>query len=227
MSQLSLGLIETIGLAAAVEAADAAVKSANVDLVGYEFAKGAGMTVVKLQGEVGAIKAAVAAGAQAASRVNKVVATDVIARPGVGMSALIGSSETRGTVVPAAAKAPAPVAAKAEPAPEPDPEPAAPEAAAPEVAAQSEADTAPDAAAPAPAGDAAKGASARAAAVGQEPGARHHRPGGEAGPGHGGKISAQAGAHHPLTGEGRGRSARRAIHHRTRLRSGSEDRTEQ
>lgn len=108
MSQLSLGLIETIGLAAAVEAADAAVKSANVDLVGYEFAKGAGMTVVKLQGEVGAIKAAVAAGAQAASRVNKVVATDVIARPGVGMSALIGSSETRGTVVPAAAKAPAP-----------------------------------------------------------------------------------------------------------------------
>lgn len=126
MSQLSLGLIETIGLAAAVEAADAAVKSANVDLVGYEFAKGAGMTVVKLQGEVGAIKAAVAAGAQAASRVNKVVATDVIARPGTGLSALIGSSETRGTVVPARAEAPAPVEAVADPVHEP--EPAAPEA---------------------------------------------------------------------------------------------------
>ena len=51
MSQRSLGLIETFGLLPAVEAADAAVKSANVDLVGYEFAKGSGMTVVKVEGD--------------------------------------------------------------------------------------------------------------------------------------------------------------------------------
>jgi len=98
MSQQSLGLIETIGLVAAIEAADAALKSANVQLVGYEFAKGEGMTVVKLLGEVGAVKAAVSAGALAASRVNRVVATDVIARPADGVSGVIDSPETVGQV---------------------------------------------------------------------------------------------------------------------------------
>ena len=99
MSQQSLGLIETIGLVAAVEAADAALKSANVQLVGYEFAKGEGMTVVKLLGEIGAVKAAVAAGAQAASRVNRVVSTDVIARPGDGVAGLVASADTVGQQV--------------------------------------------------------------------------------------------------------------------------------
>ena len=61
MSQRSLGLIETYGLLPAVEAADAAIKSANVELIGYEFAKGSGMTVVKVEGDVGAVKAAIAA----------------------------------------------------------------------------------------------------------------------------------------------------------------------
>ena len=61
MSGQSLGLIETVGMAAAVEAADAAMKSANVSLVGYELTKGGGMVTVKLEGEVGAINAAVAA----------------------------------------------------------------------------------------------------------------------------------------------------------------------
>ena len=55
MSGKSLGLIDTVGMSAAVEAADAAMKSANVSLVGYELTKGGGMVTVKLEGEVGAI----------------------------------------------------------------------------------------------------------------------------------------------------------------------------
>ena len=51
MSGKSLGLIETVGMSAAVEAADAAMKSANVSLVGYELTKGGGMVTVKLKGK--------------------------------------------------------------------------------------------------------------------------------------------------------------------------------
>ena len=57
-----LGFIETFGLAACVAAADAAVKSANVKLLGYEYAKGGGMCTVKVEGNVGACRAAIAAG---------------------------------------------------------------------------------------------------------------------------------------------------------------------
>ena len=81
MQQKSLGLIETEGLAAGVEAADAAVKSANVELVGYELTKGGGWTTVKIQGDVGAVKAAVDAGACAAEKVGEIVAQHVIPRP--------------------------------------------------------------------------------------------------------------------------------------------------
>jgi microcompartment protein CcmL/EutN len=97
MHQKALGLIETIGLTAAVEAADAAVKSANVTLVGYELAKGGGMTVVKLQGDVGAVKAAVDAGAAAAAKVNKVVSVKVIPRPAVGIAGMVFSPDTVGS----------------------------------------------------------------------------------------------------------------------------------
>ena len=119
MTERSLGLIETIGLTAAIEAADAAVKSANVELVGYELTKGEGMTVVKLLGEVGAIKAAVSAGAAAAGRVNRVVSTKVIARPARDLAQLVVSPETVGVAAqphpadtPDEAPAKAPVAAK-------------------------------------------------------------------------------------------------------------------
>ncbi|MBP0651671.1 BMC domain-containing protein, partial [Mycobacterium tuberculosis] len=71
MAQASLGLIETIGLVAAVEAADVAVKSASVSLVGYELAE-AGLAVVKVRGDVGAVKAAIDAGAVAAEQVGTV-----------------------------------------------------------------------------------------------------------------------------------------------------------
>ncbi|MDP2842150.1 MAG: BMC domain-containing protein, partial [Acetobacterium sp.] len=55
----AIGLIEAIGLATAIEAADAAVKSANVRLIGYEACKGDGMSTIKVAGDIGAVKAAV------------------------------------------------------------------------------------------------------------------------------------------------------------------------
>lgn len=81
MSRKSLGIIETFGLAAGVEAADAAVKSANVRLVGCENSKGSGRMTIKIEGDVGAVKSAVAAAVAAVSRMGKVVGTTVIPRP--------------------------------------------------------------------------------------------------------------------------------------------------
>ena len=69
MAKKSIGFIETFGLAACVAAADAAVKTANVKLLGYEYAKGGGMCTVKVEGNVGACRAAVAAGKAAADAV--------------------------------------------------------------------------------------------------------------------------------------------------------------
>ncbi|WP_312981729.1 BMC domain-containing protein [Atlantibacter sp.] len=100
MSGQSLGLIETVGMAAAVEAADAAMKSANVSLVGYELTKGGGMVTVKLEGEVGAVNAAVAAAISAASRVGRVYAHKVIARTAQHIEHIIHSSETVGIAQP-------------------------------------------------------------------------------------------------------------------------------
>lgn len=96
MTKQSLGLIETVGLAAAVEAADAAVKSANVNLVGYELTKGGGMVTVKLEGEVGAVNAAIAAASVAATKVGQVYAHKVIARTAEGIDAITHSAETVG-----------------------------------------------------------------------------------------------------------------------------------
>jgi microcompartment protein CcmL/EutN len=92
MSQ-AIGIIETKGLVTAIEAADAAVKSANVRLVGYEKTKGLGWVAVKVCGDIGAVKAAITAGAAAAARVNTVVGTLIIARPHDGLAQLIHSQE--------------------------------------------------------------------------------------------------------------------------------------
>lgn len=73
-------MIECMGLVAMIEAADAMVKSANVRLVGYEKVD-AGLVTVIVRGEVGAVKAAVDAGAAAARRIGTVTAVHVIARP--------------------------------------------------------------------------------------------------------------------------------------------------
>lgn len=85
----ALGLIETVGLAAAIEAADTAVKSANVTLVGYEMTRGNGMITIKLLGDVGAVKAAVTAAVMAANRVNEVYSYHVIPRPHAEIDGLI------------------------------------------------------------------------------------------------------------------------------------------
>lgn len=76
----ALGIIETFGLVAAIEAADTAVKAANVKLIGYELARG-GLTTIKVVGDVGSVKASMSAANTAASKVGKVVATHIIPRP--------------------------------------------------------------------------------------------------------------------------------------------------
>ena len=80
MEREALGLIECRGLVAMIEAADAAVKAANVTLVGWEKID-AGLVTAIVRGEVGAVKAAVDAGAAAGRRVGEVLSTHVIPRP--------------------------------------------------------------------------------------------------------------------------------------------------
>lgn len=80
MIQQALGMIETRGLVAAIEAADAMLKAANVELVGTEKI-GSGLVSVMVRGDVGAVKAAVETGADAAGRLGELVATHVIPRP--------------------------------------------------------------------------------------------------------------------------------------------------
>lgn len=79
-SQNALGMIETNGLVGAIEAADAMVKAANVELVGREQV-GSGLVTVMVRGDVGAVKAATDAGAAAANRVGELVSVHVIPRP--------------------------------------------------------------------------------------------------------------------------------------------------
>jgi ethanolamine utilization protein EutM len=76
----ALGMIETKGLITLIEAADAALKAANVQMVGWEKI-GSGLVTVFLVGDVAAVKAAVDAGAAAASKVGEVVSVQVIPRP--------------------------------------------------------------------------------------------------------------------------------------------------
>lgn len=76
----ALGMVETHGLVGAIEAADAMVKAANVTLVGSEKI-GSGLVTVMVRGDVGAVKAAVDAGAAAAKVVGEVVSVHVIPRP--------------------------------------------------------------------------------------------------------------------------------------------------
>ncbi|MGL6201444.1 MAG: BMC domain-containing protein [Lachnospiraceae bacterium] len=80
MAQEALGMVETRGLVASIEAADAMLKAANVVLVGTEKI-GSGLVSVMVRGDVGAVNAAVDAGSNAASRLGELVATHVIPRP--------------------------------------------------------------------------------------------------------------------------------------------------
>ena len=80
MAQEALGMVETRGLTAAIEAADAMTKAAEVVLIGTEKI-GSGLVTVMVRGDVGAVKASVEAGGSAASKLGELVATHVIPRP--------------------------------------------------------------------------------------------------------------------------------------------------
>ena len=88
MDTNSLGMIETKGLIGAIEAADAMVKSANVQLVGTEQV-GGGLVTVMVRGDVGAVKAATDAGAAAAEKVGELISVHVIARPHSEVDAIL------------------------------------------------------------------------------------------------------------------------------------------
>ena len=84
----ALGMIETIGLVGAIEAADTALKTAEVEIVNRHIVKG-GIVTVELSGDVGAIKVAVEAGAEAAKKLGVFVSSHVIARPEEMVSKMI------------------------------------------------------------------------------------------------------------------------------------------
>ena len=84
----ALGMIETKGLVAAIEAADAMVKAANVHLIGKTLV-GGGLVTVMVRGDVGAVKAATDAGAAAAQRVGELISVHVIPRPHSEVEAIL------------------------------------------------------------------------------------------------------------------------------------------
>ena len=88
--QEALGMVETKGFVAAVEAADAMVKSANVVLIGKQQV-GSGLVTVLVRGDVGAVKAATDAGAVAAQKVGELVSVHVIPRPHTDVESILPS----------------------------------------------------------------------------------------------------------------------------------------
>ena len=88
MANDALGMIETRGLVAAIEAADAMVKAANVVLIGYTYI-GAAYVTVMVRGDVGSVKAATDAGAAAARRLGELVSVHVIPRPHPDMEKIL------------------------------------------------------------------------------------------------------------------------------------------
>ncbi len=96
----ALGIIETYGLLAAVTVADVMLKAADVELIGYELAKGQGMTVIKIQGDVGAVKAAIASGEAISRELGLFCAKDIIPRPAENLDAMVFNPRTVGLVPP-------------------------------------------------------------------------------------------------------------------------------
>ncbi len=103
--QQALGLIETNGLIAAIEAADAMVKAARVTFLGRQKVKG-GLVAVMVSGDVGAVKAAVDAGSAACQAVGTLVSTHVIPRPHGDISAMIPAGPAKEISQPALKKRP-------------------------------------------------------------------------------------------------------------------------
>jgi microcompartment protein CcmL/EutN len=100
MTQQAVGLIEAVGLPTAIEAADAALKAANVTLVGYEKTKGGGLIVVKIRGDVGAVNAAIEAAQISAGRVGQIYAVHVIPRPHENTEMLIAEVDRGAAAAP-------------------------------------------------------------------------------------------------------------------------------
>lgn len=96
-TQSALGMIETKGLVGAIEAADAMVKAANVTLTGKEHV-GGGLVTVMVRGDVGAVKAAIDAGAAAAARVGELISVHVIARPHEELEPILPDGEDKTSV---------------------------------------------------------------------------------------------------------------------------------
>ena len=88
----ALGLIETKGLVASIEAADAMIKAANVELVG-KVQVGGGLVTIMVRGDVGAVKAALDAGAIAAEKVGELISVHVIPRPHEEIESILPSSD--------------------------------------------------------------------------------------------------------------------------------------
>lgn len=88
MTSLSLGMVETRGLVAAIAAGDAILKAADVSLVGLEFIGGNYVTLM-IRGDVGSVKAATDAGGVVAAAVGELVSVEVIARPHEEVSAVL------------------------------------------------------------------------------------------------------------------------------------------
>ena len=92
MEQEALGMIETKGLVPSIQASDAMVKAANVTLIGQEKI-GAGLVTAMVRGDVGAVKAAVDAGVQAAGNIGEVVSNYVIPRPHTDVEKILPHKE--------------------------------------------------------------------------------------------------------------------------------------
>lgn len=92
MNSEALGMIETKGLVGSIEAADAMVKAANVTLIGKEKV-GSGLVTVMVRGDVGAVKAAVDAGAAAGDKVGQIISVHVIPRPHAEVENILPSLE--------------------------------------------------------------------------------------------------------------------------------------
>jgi microcompartment protein CcmL/EutN len=101
MAMEALGLLETKGLVALMEGTDAMLKSANVEILGWDKC-GSGMVTSFVKGDVAAVKAAVDAGAEAAGRVGQVISVHVIPRPHDELSGMM--PKKKGASAPPAAK---------------------------------------------------------------------------------------------------------------------------
>src|SRR5438445_10124679 len=97
MASEALGLLETKGLVALREGADAMLKAANVEMIGWDKA-GSGLVTAFVKGDVAAVKAAVDAGAEAAGRVGQVVSVHVIARPHDDLGGMMPKAKKPATV---------------------------------------------------------------------------------------------------------------------------------